>query len=320
LTTYHRPTSIEAALASAGTYIAGGTELIPLMRSGLVSPERLVDLGRAGLPASVQLDADRLVIGAAARMADVAADPAVRERFPALAQALLASASPQVRNAATIAGNLLQRTRCPCFRDPTSPCNKRAPGSGCPPQEASNRRHAVVGGSAACVAVHASDVAVALVALGAQLELRGPRGPRRMALESFYLDPGDTPWRENRMADGELILAIEVPAAAGRSSAYVKVRDRASFDFALVAAAAVLRIENRIIGSAAVVLGGVAPRPWRLARTEAGLVGQRPLRDRIAAAARAGLPDGRPLGDNRFKVELALRAAERAIASAAGVA
>jgi xanthine dehydrogenase YagS FAD-binding subunit len=320
--TLDRPASIDEAVRSGAgparaAYIAGGTDLIPLMRAGIASPGHLVDLGRSSLPAAVEIDASGgLVIGAASRMAEVAAHPVVRERFPVVAQALLASASAQVRNAASIGGNLMQRTRCVYFRDPVFPCNKRDAGSGCPAQAGDHRRHAILGGSPSCVAVHASDLAVALVALDASVVVRGPGGERRLALAELHLDPGETPWRESLLEEGELILAIELPPGASRS-AYVKLRDRASFDFALVAAAAVVHIEEGAITRTSIALGGVAPRPWRLRRAEARLAGSRPTRADVDAAVRADLADARPLPRNGFKVELARRAALRAVALAA---
>jgi xanthine dehydrogenase YagS FAD-binding subunit len=316
-----QPDSFDAHEARPGesiAFLAGGTDLIPLMRAGLVRPRHLIDLRRAGLPASIDETAGRLVIGAAARMADVAASSVVRARAAAVGQALLASASPQIRNAATIGGNLLQRTRCSYFRDPAFACNKRAPGSGCPAQRGPARRHAVIGASAACAAVHASDLAVALVALDAELLLCGPTGARRVALGAFYLEPGETPWRETALAERELIAAVEIPPTA-TASAYVKVRDRASFDFALVAAAAALRVEEGRVAHAAIALGGIAPRPWRLPDVEEALRGQPLSADSVAEALRGALAGARPLVDNRFKVDLARRAAARAIAIAGSI-
>jgi xanthine dehydrogenase YagS FAD-binding subunit len=330
LTSYDRPGSITEALESApagerpsgspSAYIAGGTDLIPLIRAGLADPRHLVDLRRAQLPGDVRLDADgALTIGAAARMSDVAMHPLVRERVPVVEQALLASASPQVRNVASIGGNLLQRTRCSYFRDAAFACNKRSPGSGCPARDGDHRRHAIFGGSEACVAVHASDLAVALVALGASLTLRGPRGQRRIPLTDFYLLPEQTPSRETLLEERELILAVVIPSAAGTASAYIKVRERASFEFALVAAAAALRVEAGLVATADVVLGGVAACPWRLTRVSVRLVGQPLTRETIGRAVRSSVTGARPLPGNAFKVELACRTAERALAVAGGL-
>jgi xanthine dehydrogenase YagS FAD-binding subunit len=326
VTSYDRPGSIGEAIQSQASdtggqhaYIGGGTELVPLIRAGIADPRHLVDL-RLALPAAIEHHAGgRLTIGAGTTMSAVASDPFVREQYPLLAQALLASASPQIRNVATIGGNLLQRTRCSYFRDTAFACNKRIAGSGCPPQESHNRSHAILGGSPSCVAVHASDLAVALTALDARLRLRGPDGERDVPLATFYLDPGDTPWRETVLTDRELVIEVECPAPA-TSSAYVKVRDRASFEFAVVSAAALVRIDGGVIAAIAIALGGVAPRPCRLALAERALTGQPLTRAAVGAAIRASLADARPLSGNAFKVDLARRTAERAVTAAGGIA
>jgi xanthine dehydrogenase YagS FAD-binding subunit len=325
LLSYDRPRSIDDAIRSEPAaasspsggpraYIAGGTELVPLMRAGLADLRHLIDLQQAGLPRSIERGVNRLRIGAGATMSDVAADPMVRERCPVLAQALLASASPQIRNVATIGGNLLQRTRCSYFRDAAFSCNKRVPGSGCSAQEGHNRSHAILGGSPSCVAVHASDLAVALSAVDASLSLAGPDGTRNIRLQDFYLEPRNTPWIETALAPRELIVEVECTAAA--SSAYVKVRDRASFEFALVSAAAVIHIESGTIANIAIALGGVAPRPWRLTAAEHELTGRPMTGAAVSVAVRAALSAAQPLRDNAFKIELARRAAERAVAVA----
>jgi xanthine dehydrogenase YagS FAD-binding subunit len=327
---YDRPSSIEGAMKAAPdginlssgerAYVAGGTELIPLMRAGIARPRGLVDLRWAGLPATIERGAGgNLIIGSSATMSDVAAHPLVRDQYPVLSQALLASASAQVRNVASIGGNLMQRTRCSYFRDTIFPCNKRLPGSGCPAQEGDSRRHAIFGGSSSCVAVHSSDLAVALAALDASLRLRGPAGERQITLGEFYLDPGETPWRETVLEERELIVAVDIPEP-GRGSAYVKVRDRASFEFALVSAAAVVRINAARVSHIAIALGGVAPHPWRLARAEKALTGQQLTRAAITAAVRSSMSEARPLRSNGFKVDLVCRAAERAVALAGGMA
>jgi xanthine dehydrogenase YagS FAD-binding subunit len=327
LLSYARPRSIDEAIRSApaGTsptaaaahaYIAGGTELVPLMRAGIAEPRHLVDLQKAGLRTSIEHGVDhRLVIGAGATMSEVAADPTVGERYPVVVQALLASASPQIRNAATIGGNLLQRTRCSYFRDATFACNKRVPDSGCSAQDGHNRSHAIFGGSPSCVAVHASDLAVALCAVDAKVLLAGPEGKREIRLQDFYLEPRHTPWIETALAPRELIVEVEC-AADATSSAYVKVRDRASFDFALVSAAAVIHIELGTIVNIAIALGGVAPRPWRLTTAENVLKGRAFTGATVSAAVRSALSAAQPLRDNAFKIELARRAAERAVAVA----
>lgn len=327
-TSYHRPASIRAALESAPehailsaderAYIAGGTDLVPLMRSNIADPRHLVDIRHAGLPRTVEpCPGGGLVIGASATMSAVAGHALVRQRCPAIAEALLASASPQVRNAASIGGNLLQRTRCGYFRDTAFPCNKRHPGSGCPARDGDNRRHAILGGSPDCVAVHASDLAVSLAALDARLRLVGPAGERRIPLTEFYLDPGETPWRETVLEDRELIAAVEIEVP-GASSAYVKVRDRASFEFALVSAAAVVALDGGQIARIAIALGGVAPRPWRLMEAEAELRGAAWSGAAVREALHSNLAEARPLSGNGFKIELACRAAQRAVALAGG--
>jgi xanthine dehydrogenase YagS FAD-binding subunit len=273
--------------------------LLPLLRAGLLDTRHLVDLGSARIGSSVELDSDgTLVIGAAAKMADVATHALIRERYPMLAQALLAGASAQVRNMASVGGNLMQRTRCGYFRDPVFACNKRNPGSGCPALEGNNRRHAIFGASEQCVAVHASDLAVALTAFDAELRLIGPAGERRIPIREFYLDPGETPWLETVLRPRELIVAITLSASiAGSAAAYLKVRDRASFEFALVSAAVVMRADE-----CAIALGGVAPRPWRTDLEH--------LNECLSAA--------RVLKENAFKLNLARSAVERAILAAKG--
>ncbi len=325
--TLERPRDAAAALAlgagpdgAATAYIAGGTDLLPLLRAEVGRPERLVAIGRGALDASIEVGADgALRLGAAARMSDVAAHPGVSAAFPLVAQALLASASAQIRNMATLAGNLLQRTRCPYFRDAGSPaCNKRRPGSGCAALEGSNRLHAVLGGSDHCIATHASDLAVALVALDASLRLRSRDGERRLPLDAFYRLPGDTPEIETMLAPGELIVAIEVPPAPAfaHRSQYLKLRDRASFEFALVSAAVALDTDGARIREARVALGGVATRPWRLRGVEAALAGGRAAGTAYRAAAEQAADGAIPRRHNGFKIELLKRALVRALETA----
>lgn len=318
---YVRATSAEAAIAGAAgvedaAFIAGGTDLMQLMKEGAAAPRRLIDVNP--LPcAEIALGPEVLRLGALARMADVADHPSVRERFPVIAQALLASASPQVRNMATIGGNLLQRTRCTYFRDPAMPCNKRAPGTGCSALEGDNRRHAILGGSAHCVATHPSDLAVALVALEAVVVAQGPGGERRIGLCEFYRLPGDAPERDTVLEPGELIVAIEVPAcAAARRSHYLKIRDRASFEFALVSVAVGLDIGDGVIHDARLAAGGVGTKPWRLRTAEEALNGHPAGLDSYRAAAEHALEGAVPLAMNGFKVELLRRAVCRALATA----
>src|SRR5436853_2527188 len=283
--TLERPRDLSAALAlqaQAGRndahaeYIAGGTDIVQLLQEYVRRPERLVSL--AGLLENrIDVGSQGLRLGAAATMAEVAAHPAVTEQFPVISEALRNSASPQVRNQATMGGNILQRTRCPYFRDVGySACNKRAPGSGCAAIGGENRWHAVLGTSASCIAAHASDLAVALVALDASVEVRRARGQRIVPLGQLHRLPGDTPHLETALQPGEVIAAITVPASpVTRRSHYLKVRDRPSFEFAVVSAAVALDMDGERIRQARVALGGVGTKPWRVPRVEAALRGTR---------------------------------------------
>jgi xanthine dehydrogenase YagS FAD-binding subunit len=298
-------------------YIAGGTDMVQLLQEHVRRPERLVSL--AGLLDNrIEAGPQGLRIGAAATMAEVAAHPAVVEQYPVIAEALLASASPQVRNQATMGGNLLQRPRCPYFRDVGySACNRRVPGSGCSAMRGENRRHAVLGTSDHCIAAHASDLAVALVALDAAVEALAPGGQRTVLLDEFYRLPGDTPHIATVLEPGEVITAITVPAnPAARRSHYLKVRDRGSFDFALVSAAVALDMDGAIIRQARVALGGVGTKPWRVPRVEAALAGKAldPTVLRSAAALAARGAQGQ--GHNNFKIELMQRTVVRAVETA----
>jgi xanthine dehydrogenase YagS FAD-binding subunit len=320
--TYHRPTDAQAALAIAGEpgseLLAGGTDMLQLLKDDVRRPTRLVDL--TGLPGLSDITAENgtLRLGALARMSDVADHPAVRADFPVIAQALLASASPQVRHMATIGGNILQRTRCGYFRDVAMACNKRQPGSGCAALDGENRMHAILGGSDRCVATHASDLAVALAALDAVVVTIAPGGGRRIAFTDLHLMPGATPERETLLAPGELILAVEVPvSAAARRSRYRKLRDRASFEFALVSAAVALEVGGGMISEARIALGGVATKPWRVPEAEAALRGARPEPSAFEEAARLAVAGAQPLARNGFKVALARRNLVRALAEAA---
>jgi xanthine dehydrogenase YagS FAD-binding subunit len=312
------PNDVDGAVAAlAGNpeakFIAGGTDLMQLMQDFVERPKRLVDLD--GLPLDqVEFGGNGARIGALVRMADLADNAEIRRQYPVVTEALLASASPQVRNMATIGGNLLQRTRCGYFRDVGSPCNKREPGTGCPAIRGDHRRLAIFGGSEHCIATHASDLAVALAALDAAVELRSPAGTRVVPLNDFYLLPDDTPQRETVMAPGELITAVLLPpAGAGERSHYLKLRDRASFEFALVSAAVVVARDGDRIGRARIAMGGVGTRPWRLPQVEAALAGAPANREAIAAAAGHAGQDAHPLPENGFKVPLMQRALTRAL-------
>jgi xanthine dehydrogenase YagS FAD-binding subunit len=312
------PATIEAALAAAqqadAKFIAGGTDLLQLMKDNIERPQRLVDL--EGLPLDTfSIGADGARIGALIRMSDLADDPTLRRHYPVIAEALLASASPQVRNMATIGGNLLQRTRCGYFRDVGFPaCNKRQPGSGCGAILGLNRLHAVLGGSDYCVATHASDLAVALAALDATIEVQGGNGTRAVPINEFYVLPANTPQRETVLAPGEIITAVLVPPpGTGERSHYLKLRDRASFEFALVSAAVVVAVEDDRIRRARVAMGGVGTKPWRLAAVEEALAGTTVSQEALTSAAAHAAEGARPLNENGFKIPLMQRALARAL-------
>ncbi len=323
--TYVRATDARSALAAAGRddsrYLGGGTNLLDLMKTGVEQPAQLIDVTRLPFSA-VEERAGGIRIGATARNSDVANHVLVRQRYPLLTQALVAGASTQLRNMATMGGNLMQRTRCPYFYDPTFPeCNKRALGSGCGARLGYHRTHAILGASEHCIATHPSDMAVALAALDAVIQVMGARGPRRIPIADFYRLPGDTPHLDTNLERGELITAIDLPALSFAPRAhYLKVRDRQSYAFALVSVGAMLDIdERRRVRAARVALGGVAPKPWRAPEAERLLVGQPAEEPAFQAAAARALEGARPYPDNAFKVELARRCVVRALATAAAV-
>ncbi|GAA5082741.1 xanthine dehydrogenase YagS FAD-binding subunit [Thermocatellispora tengchongensis] len=296
------------ALCEPGArYLGGGTNLVDLMRLGVETPARLVDVSR--------LPYDRIEaapsgggarIGAAVRNSDLAAHPVIRRRYPMLARAVLSGGSGQVRNMATVGGNLLQRTRCPYFQDVSKPCNKRHPGDGCPAIEGDHRNLAIIGHSDACVATHPSDMAVALAALDARVHVIGPGGERVVPMPGLHRLPGAEPGRDTVLEPGELITAIELPAPPPGRSVYRKVRERASFAFALVSVAALLGVDSAgVVRHCKIALGGVAHVPWRAARAEGALLGRTAGPDAYAAAADAELALARPLPRNAYKVTLA---------------
>jgi len=306
--------ALAAAAGDAGArFIAGGTNILDLMKDAVEAPPLLVDINALPLR-DVELRGEMLLVGALARMNDVAAHPLVREHFPLVAVALEQSASPQLRNMASIGGNILQRTRCPYFRDPVTPCNKRNPGSGCGAIGGDNRRQAILGTSEQCIATHASDVAVAFTALGATVHVTGKSGNRDIPIREFYRLPGDTPQVETALEDGELITGISLPLLpTARRSTYVKVRDRAQFDFALASAAVALDIAGGTIRDARIALGGIATVPWHSPQAERVLTGERPGRDVFERAADAALAGARGYGQNDFKIVLAKRTLVRAL-------
>lgn len=298
-------------------FIAGGTDLIGLMKDRAAHPDRLLDINSLpGMSAIEVLPDGGVRIGALARMSDVAAHMEVRHRFPVIAESLLFAASGQLRNMASMGGNIMQRTRCAYFRDEDDlPCNKRHPGSGCAALYGLNRNHAIFGWSDNCVATHPSDVAVAFAALDANVIVHGTNGERSIPFTDFHRLPGDTPERDNVIERGDLIVAIEVPARTeGRHSHYLKVRDRQSYEFALVSVAAAVAVDGKRIKSARLAMGGVAHKPWRLRRAEAELRGvSLNETDKLKSAIGKSFTDARPLTHNAFKVELAQRVVLRAL-------
>ncbi len=322
---YVRPTNLEEAVAAGArpgaTYLAGGTNLLDLMKTGAARPDVVVDITRLpGLDRVERLADGAVRIGALVRNADLAEDGGFADRFPAVAEALLSGASGQLRNMAMMGGNVLQRTRCPYFFDPASACNRREPGSGCDAIGGENRNHAILGWSERCIATHPSDACVPLAALGAIVELRGPGGVREIPLAAFHRLPGDTPEVETALAPGELVVALRLPAEAAAFAGhqrYLKVRDRTSYAFAIVSAAAALRLKDGRIAEARLALGGVAARPWRAEALEAQLAGHEPTPEAFARAAEAALEEARPSGENAFKITLARRALARVLALAA---
>ena len=305
----------DAVTAGVGgqRFIAGGTTLVDLMRIGVEQPPRLLDINALPLDFIHATDAG-LQIGALTRMSEVAAHPAVMRDYPAISTALLEGASPQLRNMASIAGNLLQRVRCPYFRDMTAACNKRVPGTGCASIDGFNRTQAVFGTSSACIATHPSDVAVAFVALDARLRVQGTTGQRVFDVEDLFHLPGYTPHREHDLNPGELILGVEVPAANhARRSCYLKVRDRSSYEFALVSVAAGLDIDGHRIRAVRLAAGGVGTRPWRFREAEALVTGQLANADTWQRAAEKCIEAAAPAAQNGFKVELLRRIVIRAL-------
>jgi xanthine dehydrogenase YagS FAD-binding subunit len=321
---YTRATEADPAVQEvsgdrAAKFIGGGTNLLDLMKDGIEQPDRLVDINRLPLTQIEEMPKGGVRIGALARNSDTANHPLIRERYPLLSQAILAGASPQLRNMATNGGNLLQRTRCYYFYDTAMPCNKREPGSGCSAIEGYNRIHAILGASENCVATHPSDMCVALAALDAVVQVQGPRGTRQIPIADFHRLPGDTPQIDTNLQQGELITAIDLPASpfAARSH-YLKLRDRASYAFALVSVAAALDLQKDTIRAARVALGGVAHKPWRAVEAEKILVGAKANEQTFQRAAEATVRDAKTYKYNAFKVEMAKRAIVRALETVVG--
>ena len=319
---YARPDDPAGAVAAlsesregSARFLGGGTNLVDLMKLGVERPELLIDVTHLGLDEIAETDAGGLTVGAAVTNSALAADTRVRERYPVLSQALVNGASGQLRNLATVAGNLLQRTRCVYFQDVSKPCNKRRPGSGCPAREGEHRNLAVLGHSAHCIATHPSDMAVAMTALDTRVHVHGPGGVRSLALSDLYRLPGEHPERETTLAAGELITAVELaPLLAAENSRYVKVRERRSYAFALVSVAAALELAaDGTIAEVRLALGGVAPIPWRAVRAQDALRGARPDAEAFRAALDAELEAAEPLPENAYKVTLVRDTAVRAL-------
>lgn len=309
------------AVSPRSKFLAGGTNLVDLMKNGVEKPETLIDINRVALATIETRPGGGVRLGALARNSDTANHPLVRQRYPLLSQAILSGASPQLRNLATNGGNLLQRTRCPYFMDiGFAQCNKRAPGSGCAALDGFNRTHAILGASEQCIAVHPSDMCVALSALDATIRVQGRSGERTIRMADFHRLPGDTPEFDTNLKPDELIVAIDLPASPyAEHSHYLKVRDRASYEFALVSVAAALELDGGVIRSARLALGGVAPKPWRAESAEKLLVGQRPDAQLFERAGQEAVAGAKPYSGNGFKVEMAKRAVARALANAGGL-
>jgi xanthine dehydrogenase YagS FAD-binding subunit len=310
-------TASQAKTAQQGAdvrFVAGGTTLIDLMKLNVETPARLIDINRLPLDKIEATPDGGLKIGATVRNADLANHPTVQRDYAVLSQALLAGASAQLRNMATTAGNLLQRTRCMYFRDTAMPCNKREPGTGCPAITGSNRTLAVLGTSEHCIATNPSDMCVAMAALEATIHVQGPKGPRAIPIGDFHLLPGNTPNRETVLEPGDLITHVTLPPPdAGSKQVYLKLRDRASYEFALASAAIVITIAGGIVTKARVALGGVGTKPWRSSEAEAALVGKPGDAANFRKAAEAALRDAKPRSENAFKIELAKRCLTHAL-------
>jgi xanthine dehydrogenase YagS FAD-binding subunit len=314
-------TAVQAASSNKNVrFIAGGTNIIDLMKEGVESPSELVDISRLNL-SQIRSTANGISIGALARNTDTANHPLVRRDYPLLAQAIFSGASAQIRNMATNGGNLMQRTRCTYFYDVSTPCNKREPGSGCGAMEGINRTHAIFGWSDKCIAVHPSDMCVALLALDAVVNVQGAAGQSRaIPFADFHRLPGDTPERDNNLEQGELITSIDIPKNTfADNSYYLKIRDRASYAFALVSVAAALDLSGGKIKQARIAMGGVAHKPWRATEAEKFLAGKATTEENFAAAADMAIKDAKPLEHNKYKVELGKRAIVQALRKAANL-
>jgi len=322
---YVRPSSIKAAIDalnkdSASQFIAGGTNLVDLMKRGVASPEKLIDVTNLPLK-NIEQRGNTIRIGSLALNSEVSEHPLIVQKLPLLSQALKAGASPQLRNMATVGGNLLQRTRCPYFYDTTMPCNKRKPGSGCAALNGYNRMHAIFGTSENCIAVHPSDMCVALAALDATVIVNSSKGERKILFKDFHRLPGTTPEKDNNLQRGELITAVDVPVndALSRNVLYTKIRDRASYAFALVSVAAVLDINNSAIQNVRLAMGGVAHKPWRLTEAEDFLKGKPVSIDNFRQAATIAIKGAKGHGYNNFKMKLAPNTIVQVLTTISGI-
>lgn len=322
---YSRPSDLKEALAlkartKESSFIAGGTTMVDLMKLDVLVPEALIDISRGLGLDKIEKKGNSVFVGALVSNSDLAFNKIIKEEFPVLSQAVLSGASAQLRNMASVGGNIMQKNRCPYYRDTAFACNKREPNSGCPAIEGFNRGHAILGGSEACVAVHASDMCVALLALDAILHLEGANGTRSIKMEYFHLLPGTSPHRETLLEPGELIAQVEIPISSfAKNSYYLKVRDRASYAFALCSAAVACEIERGKISSCRVALGGVASKPWRAHEAEKILQGKVPAKSVFKEAAASALSAAKPLKHNAFKIELCKRTIVRALEEVCGV-
>jgi xanthine dehydrogenase YagS FAD-binding subunit len=325
---FTRPADAKEAVAAAGLaktaqqgaevrFLAGGTTLVDLMKLSVETPAQVLDINRLPLDKIEALPDGGLKIGATVRNSDLANHPTVKKDYPVLSQAILQGASAQLRNMATTAGNLLQRTRCVYFRDTAMPCNKREPGTGCPAIEGFNRSLAILGTSEHCIATNPSDMCVAMAALEATIHLQGPKGTRAVPIGDFHLLPGDTPHRETVLEPGDLITYVTLPPPiAGSRQVYLKLRDRASYEFALASAAVVINLTGEKVSRVRIALGGVGAKPWRSPEAEAALVGQPANQANFRKAAEAALQGAKPQSENGFKVELAKRCLAHALHTA----
>ncbi|QET04335.1 xanthine dehydrogenase family protein subunit M [Cupriavidus pauculus] len=325
---YTRAADIDQAIAlhaqSANSvetvFLAGGTMLLDLMKLDVMRPVQVIDIHRVGLDRVEVLDDGRVRIGAMVTNTELARHPHIVEHYPSLSQAILSGASTQLRNKATTAGNIMQRVRCGYFRDGVSPCNKREPGAGCSAVDGLNRNvHAVLGGSEHCIATHPSDMCVAMIAIGATIHAQGPNGKRDLPFEGFHLLPGDTPWKETALDENELITHVTLDAPiAGSRSAYLKLRDRTSYQFSLASSAVILAMDGNTIREARIALGGVSTRPWRAPEAEAALRGQPVSEALLSKAAAAAMTGAKSYGQNGFKIRLGQQAVMRNLSKLLG--